>query len=260
MIYRLSAVGAGLLLGSVLWLAAALPARAETALIAVAANFTAAAEQLAADYAKESGHTVTFSSGSTGQLFAQIVNGAPFDAFLSADEDRAKTLEETKGLAVAGSRFTYAEGQLVWWMPRAFLADDKGTFGVSALKRIAIANPKLAPYGRAALEVLKSRPDWADLQGRLVYGQNIAQAHAMIDTGNADGGLIARSLVQPYVDFDKGLAIAVDTVQHAPIRQDAVLLERGKDNAAATGFLAYLRSPAARETLQAFGYRRGDGN
>ncbi|MBU2580153.1 MAG: molybdate ABC transporter substrate-binding protein [Alphaproteobacteria bacterium] len=233
-------------------------ARAETVLVAVAANFVDALKQVAKAFEAETGHTLKYSAGSTGQLYAQIKNGAPFDVFLAADDERPRLLE-TEGDAVAGSRFTYGQGQLVWWNPKSI---DNCSYGTPCqprgMKSFAIANPNLAPYGRAAEQVLRTRSDWQELKPKLVFGQNIAQTFAMIATGNADAGIVSRAQIDPAADNAKGSAALIDPNLHDPIRQDAVLLTRAATNPAASAFMTFLKSPSARKIIAGFGYL--DGN
>lgn len=222
-----------------------LPAAGADALAAVASNFLKPAEQLAAAFQAESGHRVRLSAGSTGKLYAQISHGGPFDLFLSADEARPGLLE-AEGLAVAGSRFTYAVGRL------ALIRSAGGEVGPDYLKaggfrRLAIANPKLAPYGVASKQALRTLGFWEQMEPRLVYGENISQALAMVATGNAEAGLVAFSMVS-------GLHWKVPATLHEPVRQDVVLLKRAAKNEAARGFLAYLRSAEGQAAIRGFGY------
>jgi len=225
-------------------------ALAENARIAVAANFAPTATRLAEDYAKTTGDKVEIISGATGKLYAQVKSGAPFDAFLSADQ---KTVDKLigDGLAQGDSRFTYAHGMLALWTikPGADLSDPKAALMASG--HVAIANPALAPYGQAAVEVIArlGLPD--DLGGRLVMGENIGQAQTMVASGAADLGFVAASAVAGKND---GTVWIVPEEMHAALLQDAVLLEAGKDNGAARGYLAYLQSGAARAVIGASGY------
>ncbi|MEO1192653.1 MAG: molybdate ABC transporter substrate-binding protein [Pseudomonadota bacterium] len=219
----------------------------------MAANFQPAMAALQAAFEAKSGHQLTVSVGSTGKLFAQIANGAPYDVLLAADEARPARLE-AEGLAVDGSRFTYATGQLVLWSPKPDVIPDGDGLGVlqaANFRRLAIANPLLAPYGLAAEQTLQSLGLAEALSGRLVIGQNIGQAYALVATGNAEFGLIAHSLLPPARE-DSHWPVPPDL--HAPIRQDAVLLQRGADNAAALAFLAFLKSPEAQDILSQNGY------
>ncbi|MEQ8823777.1 MAG: molybdate ABC transporter substrate-binding protein [Filomicrobium sp.] len=242
------------------WLIQPSNARADTVLVAVAANFVEPLKELAKDFETETGHNLKISAGATGHLFAQIKHGAPFDLFLSADAERPRLLVEA-GLAVADSRFTYATGQLVWWAPKASGNDASCQTASPCLqpndRRLAIANPKLAPYGLAAQQVLKARPDWSEVKLKLVYGQNIAQTFAMVSTGNADAGLIAYAQLA-RLKSPKGRATKIDPSLHGPIQQDAVLLTRAKGNAAAKQFLTFLQSVEARRKIEAFGYLHGE--
>jgi molybdate transport system substrate-binding protein len=226
---------------------------AEEAQIAVAANFAAPAKQLAERFAHRSGHKLSLSAGSTGKFYAQIVNGAPFDVFLSADEETPRRLEREK-LAVPGSGFTYAIGRLVLWSPRDGLVDAKGeVLQRGTFKRLAIANPRLAPYGAAAQQTMEKLGVWTALQGRLVQGENIAQTFQFVASGNAELGFVAWSQIVED-DGSRGSRWLVPQELYSPIRQDAVLLARAARNAAAREFLAFLREPAARERIRRFGY------
>jgi molybdate transport system substrate-binding protein len=239
-----------LLLALALLLAPA-AAQAETALIAVAANFAQPAERLIQGFAAESGHQIEVSTGSTGNLAAQIRNGAPFMLFLSADERRPAELE-AEGLAVAGSRFTYAVGKLVLWGPdpRWVVIDPATSLNDPELKRLAIANPELAPYGRAAEEVLTALGVWEAVEPKLVRGEDIAQTYQFVASGNAELGFVALSQVLDA----SGSRWDVPQDLYTPIRQQAALLKRGEGNAAAKAFLDYLRSEPAREIIRAAGY------
>lgn len=233
---------------------AALNAAAEEAQLAVAANFATTAKALAGEFTRASGHRLTLSSGSTGKFYAQIKNGAPFDVFLSADEDTPSRLEK-EGLAVAGSRFTYAVGKLVLWSPQAGLVDDKGeVLQGTMFKRLAIANPRLAPYGAAAQQALEKLGLWTAMQSKLVQGENIAQAFQFVASGNAELGFVALSQLRESDKAKAGSHWVVPATLHAPLRQDAVLLARAERNAAARKFLEYLRSAPARELVRSYGY------
>jgi molybdate transport system substrate-binding protein len=234
----------------------ALAVRAEGALVAVAANFTEAARELVAEFEKQTGHKLSISTGATGQLYAQIINGAPFDIFLAADEERPLRLEQ-QGMIVEGSRFAYAVGQLVYWRPRPAEGAAGDIESERDIGSIAIASPKLAPYGRAAQQVLKNKKNWKEIEPKLVFGQNIAQTYAMIATGNADAGYVARSQMKGDLSEAKGFAVLVDPKEHDPIRQDAVLLVRAKDNPAARAFMNFLKSENARKIIARFGYLEG---
>jgi len=245
--------GVAVLLAALLLAAPAV--RSEVALVAVAANFAEVMERLEADFEAESPHAVTITTGSTGQLYAQIANGAPFDALLAADQARPERLE-AEGLAVRGSRFTYARGQLVLWSVEADRVGDDGQIVLlqGEFRRLAMANPDLAPYGLAARQVLEGLNLFAALRDRIVFGENVGQTHAMVATGNAELGFVARSYVDSPRNPAPGSRWTVPETLHEPIRQDAVLLLRGEDNSAARDLLAYLRRPAVRQVIAGHGY------
>ncbi|QDL93550.1 molybdate ABC transporter substrate-binding protein [Paroceanicella profunda] len=248
---RFSALAAAALVA----LAAALPARAETALVAVAANFAGVAEELSEVYGGESGNTVTLTIGSTGKLFAQIGEGAPFNAMLSADAATPEKLEAA-GETVPGQRFTYAVGRLALWSPdeTRIGADGKAALTDAGLRHVAIANPDLAPYGAAAKQALQGLGLWDGLQDKIVMGQNIGQTHSMVASGAAELGFVALSALLDPENPAGGARWEVPQDLYAPIRQDAVLLKAGEGNAAAEGFLAFLRSPQAQDVIRSYGY------
>lgn len=246
--------------------------------VAVASNFAGPMARLAAGFTAASGHTLRTSVGSTGKFYSQIVAGAPFEVLLAADAETPRRLI-AEGHAVAGSNFSYAIGQLVLWSALPGLADDQGAVLASGqFNKLAIANPKLAPYGRAGLEVLKARGLGATLSPKLVTGESIAQAYQFVATGNAELGFVALSQVigagLPRVNNaapggastqapsgpvlpDKpatGSYWRVPSTLYSPIRQDAVLLQAGAKNAAAAALLAYLKSAPAKALIQAYGY------
>ena len=225
-------------------------ALAETARIAVATNFAAAADDLARVYSAESGHLIDVIAGATGKLYAQIRAGAPFDAFLSADRVTPARLV-ADGAALADTRFTYGVGRLALWSadPARDMRDPGAA--LAAARRVAIANPDLAPYGLAAVETLRALGLPTDLGGRVVTGENIGQAQTMVATGAADLGFVAAS----GLDADTGGAVwLVPGNLHSPLQQDAVILPRGATNAAALGFLDFLKSDAARIVIASAGY------
>ena len=230
-------------------------AAAEVALVAVAANFAEVMERLEADFEAESPHGITVTTGSTGKLYAQIVNGAPFDVLLAADQARPELLEQ-QGIAVRGTRFTYASGRLSLWSadPGAFAGDGAAWLRRGGFRRLAIANPDLAPYGLAARQVLEALGVYDALAGRLVLGENVGQAHAMAATGNAEAALVARAYVASPRNDQPGSRWDVPADLHAPIRQDAVLLMRAEDNSAARDLLAFLRREEVRRVIAGYGY------
>ncbi len=226
-------------------------AKAAGVSVAVAANFTATAKQIATDFEATSDHTVVLSFGSTGKLYTQIAHGAPFDVFLAADRTRPqKAIDE--GLAVADSRFTYASGKLVLYSTDADLVDDEGrVLGTTRFARLAIANPATAPYGTAAVEVLQALGAHDSVADRIVRGDNIAQTLQFVMTKNAQLGFVALSQV---INTSGGSRWIVPESMYTPIRQDAVLLKRGADNVAARAFIDFLKGDKARRIIRAFGY------
>lgn len=229
-------------------------AAADEAQIAVAANFAGPAKRLQEMFSRSTPHKFSISIGSTGKFYAQIRSGAPFDALLSADDETPLRLEQEK-FAVAGTRFTYAIGKLALWSAAPGFVDPDGkVLRTASFKRLAIANPKLAPYGAAARQVLEKLNLWPALQGRLVLGENIAQTLQFVASGNAELGFVALSQVQEAGRPAPGSHWQVPQSLYDPIRQDAVLLARGSGNAAARALLDFLRTPQARETIRAAGY------
>ncbi len=232
----------------------AAPVIAAEAQVAVAANFASPAKQLAEQFSRATPHKLSLSVGSTGKFYAQIVNGAPFDVFLSADDETPARLEREK-MAVAGSRFTYAIGKLVLWSPSAGLVDGSGSIlKTGAFKRLAMANPKLAPYGAAAQQTMEKLGVWQAMQARLVLGENIAQTLQFVSTGNADLGFVALSQILETGKSVPGSHWQVPQALYDPIRQDAALLSRGAANPAARAVLDFLRTAPARELIRASGY------
>jgi molybdate transport system substrate-binding protein len=229
-------------------------ARADVVQVAVAANFTAPAQRIAAAFEQDTGHRAALSFGATGRFYAQIRNGAPFEALLAADDATPARLEQ-EGAAVRGSRFTYAVGTLVLWSAQPGKVDAKGEVLRSGdFQHLAIANPKLAPYGAAAIETLASLQLLDTLQPRFVQGENIAQAYQFVSTGNAELGFVALSQVMADGRIDRGSAWVVPPSLHKPLLQDAVLLQAGKGHAAAEAWMTYLAGPTARAVIRSFGY------
>ena len=224
-----------------------------TVTVAVAANAAEAVEALAADFERETGHGVVVTAGSTGKLYAQILHGAPFDMFLAADRERPRLLVE-QGLAVEDSRRTYAIGRLVLWTADPTVAVDADTLSTAAFRRLALANPDLAPYGAAARETLRKLGLWDSLRPKIVLGENVGQAFAMTASGNAELGLVARSSVLRPRNGRAGSSWNVPADLHTPIRQDAVLLKRAERSEAAQAFQVFLHSPSALETIESFGF------
>jgi molybdate transport system substrate-binding protein len=222
--------------------------------VAVAANVTAPMQKIAVAFAQDTGHSAVLSFGSTGKFYAQIRNGAPFQILLAADDATPARLEK-EGLALAGTRFTYATGRLVLWSRQPGLVDGAGNVLRSgAFGHIAIADPKLAPYGTAAMETINTLGLLATLQPRMVQGESIAQAYQYVASGNAELGFVALSQVMQDGKIAEGSAWVVPVDLHAPLRQDAIVLATGTGNAAAMALVAYLKSDKARAILHACGY------
>jgi len=223
--------------------------------LAVASNFTAPMRAIAERFERDTGHQLLLAFGSTGKLYAQIHNGAPFDVLLAADDKVPAQLEAT-GLGVAGTRFTYAIGTLVLWSAREGYVDDQGAvLAQRSFRHLAIANPKTAPYGAAAMATLAKLEQVDSIRGKLVQGENIAQTHQFVASGNAELGFVALSQVLDDGRIRQGSAWIVPAHYHPPIRQDALLLAHGRDNPAARALLDYLRSAAATDVINAYGYR-----
>jgi molybdate transport system substrate-binding protein len=223
--------------------------------LAVAANFAKPIERINQLFEQQFGHKVTVSLGSTGQLYAQIKNGAPFEIFLSADMERPELLVK-EGMAVKESLFTYAVGQLVLWSPQPDLVDAEGkVLTRSKFEHLAIANPKTAPYGAAAKQVLVKKGLWKKLQSKLVQGNDITQTYQFVATGNADLGFIALSQYKDTAENAKGSHWLVPQELYTPITQGAVLLKLGENNSAAKAFIEFLSTPAVRRLIEEFGYR-----
>ena len=222
--------------------------------VAVAANFIAPMENIAAEFAKDTEHRAVVSTGSTGKFYAQIKNGAPFDVFLAADDQTPAKLER-EGDVVPGSRFTYATGALVLWSATPGFVDDQGAvLKKGDFKHLALANPKLAPYGAAAVEVMNGMGVLETLQPRFVLGENLPQAYQFVVSGNAELGFLALSQIIKDGKMIDGSVWKIPADRHTPIRQDAVLLKRAKDNLAAAALVDYLKGDKARTIIQAFGY------
>jgi molybdate transport system substrate-binding protein len=238
------------------WLAGSSPAaQADEVLVAVAANFAAPMKLIAADFEQASGHKAQLAFGASGGFYAQIKNGAPFQVLLSADDETpAKLVQE--GLADASSRFTYAIGSLVLWSARPGFVDGRGDIlRTTSYAKLALANPRTAPYGRAAVEALTSLGLLGALEARFVQGENIAQTYQFVMTGNAELGFVALSQVWKDGALTGGSAWLVPAELHQPIRQDAVRLTAARGNVAALALLQYLQSDKAKAIIRAFGYR-----
>jgi molybdate transport system substrate-binding protein len=244
----------GWMLGVLIVGSLAASARAAEVSVAVASNFTAPMQKIAAAFEQETGNKAVLAFGSTGKFYAQIRNGAPFQIMLSADDETPARLER-EGLGVSGTRFTYAIGRLVLWSRQPGMVDDRGEVLRSArFERIALADPRLSPYGAAAVEVLEGLGLMSALAPKFVQGENIAQTYQFVATGNAALGFVASSQVFSDGKLAQGSAWTVPASLHTPIRQDAVVLSAGKDKAAVSALMAYLRNDKSRAIIRSFGY------
>ncbi|MDD5242073.1 MAG: molybdate ABC transporter substrate-binding protein [Sulfuricella sp.] len=222
--------------------------------VAVAANFAKPVERIAAEFNKDTGHKASISLGATGKLYAQIRNGAPFGILLAADDATPQKMGK-EGLSVPDSQFTYAIGKLVLWSAKPGIVDSQGeVLKKGAFQHFALANPKLAPYGLAGEEVMKKIGVFNAIQPKLVLGENITQTYQFVATGNAELGFVALSQVIKDGKITEGSAWIVPQNLYNPIRQDAVLLAKGKGNAAAELFLKYLKSDKAAAIIRSYGY------
>lgn len=227
--------------------------------VAVAANFTAPMQKIAQAFEQDTGHKAHLAFGSTGKFYAQIKNGAPFAALLAADDETPERLEK-EGLAVIGTRFTYATGRLALWSKSSNLVDDKGEVLRSpnldklGIQKIAMADPKLAPYGVAAMEVIHKMGVQANVVPKLVQGESIGQTYQFVSTENAQLGFVALSQISLSGRITQGSAWVVPQSMHTPLKQDAVLLNVGKDNAAALALLKYLQGDKAKIIIRQYGY------
>lgn len=229
-------------------------AQADTIQVAVAANFTAPMKEIITAFEQQTGHVVKAAYGSTGKFYAQISNGAPFEALLAADETTPMKLVED-GLAIDDSRFTYAVGGLVLWSSREGFVDPEGkVLATGDFKKLAIANPKVAPYGATAIEVLNELGLLAQIEPKFVTGENIAQTYQFVGTGNAQLGFVALSQVMQDSEITAGSAWIIPGERHTPIRQDAVILNAGKDKAAVAELFDFLEGEPAKSIIRSFGY------
>jgi molybdate transport system substrate-binding protein len=245
-----------LVFASALFLVAA---QAGEVTVAVAANFTAPMQQIAKAFEKDTGHKALLAFGATGKFYAQIKNGAPFAVLLAADDETPARLEK-EGWVVASTRFTYATGRLALWSKQANRIDDKGevlrsnNFEKLGIHKIAVADPKLAPYGAAAMEVINKLGVQAHVMPKLVQGESIGQTYQFVSTENAQLGFVALSQISLDGRITQGSAWVVPQNLHTPLKQDAVLLNAGKDNPAAAALLKYLQSDTAKAIITRYGY------
>ncbi|MCF5707109.1 molybdate ABC transporter substrate-binding protein [Pseudomonas syringae] len=223
--------------------------------VAVAANFTAPIQVIAKNFERDTGHKLVTAFGATGQFYTQIKNGAPFEVFLSADDVTPKKLEQ-EGDTVLGSRFTYATGTLALWSAKEGYVDARGdVLKGNEYQHLSIANPKTAPYGLAATQVLSKLGLTDANKAKIVEGQSITQAYQFVSTGNAELGFVALSQIYKDGKLTGGSAWIVPAALHDPIKQDAVILEKGKDSAAAKALVEYLKGPQAAAVIKSFGYQ-----
>lgn len=222
--------------------------------IAIAANFTAPSKEIATAFEKAKGHKIVLSFGSTGQLYTQITQAAPFDVFLAADQKTSKKAID-EGHAVPDSRFTYAVGKLVLFSKSRDLINGETTLKDGKFQKIAIANPDTAPYGTAAVATLKALGVYDAITPKVVQGNNIAQTFQFVDSGNAELGFVALSQV---INVEGGSRWIVPSTYHDVIAQDAVLLKSGADNPVARAFIAFLKEPEARAVIEKYGYGVGE--
>ena len=222
--------------------------------VAVAANFTAPIQAIASDFEKDTGHKLIAAYGATGQFYTQIKNGAPFEVFLAADDSTPEKLEK-EGETVPGSRFTYAVGTLALWSAKDGYVDPEGqVLKEGTYQHLAIANPKAAPYGLAATQVLEKMGLTEKVKDKLVEGQNITQAYQFVSTGNAQLGFVALSQIYKDGKVSSGSAWIIPEALHDPIKQDAVILKKGANNPAAKALTEYLKGPKAAAIIKSFGY------
>lgn len=233
------------------------PVFAEQVLVAVASNFVSPFHEVAMEFEKSTGHHVQVAAGSSGNLYSQIKKGAPFDVFFSANHERPKRLEE-EGFGVKDSRFTYAFGRLVLWSPNADLVRGEETLSSENFTRLAITNPKTAPYGLGAMQVMQTLRIWEKLQPRnvIVIGENLGQTMGFIESGHAELGFVALSQVMAPKFKGKGSRWDVPSNLHEPIQQDAILLTKGKANPAARALMEFMHGPQAKAIIERYGYDR----
>jgi molybdate transport system substrate-binding protein len=240
-----------LAIAAVLTIGFGAPAFAADTQVAVAANFTAPAKDIAAAFTAKTGHHAILSFGSSGQFYTQITHGAPYEVFLSADPDRPKRAEQD-GVGIPGTRFSYAIGRLVLWSAMPGLVDDKGAVLASGkFNKLSIADPTAAPYGVAAVQTLTKMGVYRQVAPKIVKGSSITQAYDFVHTGAADLGFVALSQV---INDPSGSRWLVPATYHAPIDQQAILLWTGDKSVAARAFMQFLKGPEAREIIKRYGY------
>lgn len=223
--------------------------------VAVAANFAQTLKEISSAFEKDTGHKIALTQGSTGKLYAQISQGAPFDVLLSADDETPEKLIK-EGKAVSGTQFTYAIGRLALWSPKPDLVDDGGqVLKTDKFRFIAIANARVAPYGRAAVQTMQKLGVLSSIEPRVVQGESITQTFQFVSTGNAQLGFVALSQILEHGKIKSGSAWIVPEMMHETLKQDVVLLSPGKDSVAATAFLNFLKTDKAKKIIAAHGYQ-----
>ena len=231
------------------------PLRADVVQVAVAANFTAPMQKIAAEFERDTGHRASLSIGSTGKFFAQVANGAPFDVFLAADVETPARLEQDS-YAVSGSRFTYAFGRLALWSAKKDKVDSQGeVLKKGEFRHLALPNPKFSPYGAAAIGIMQQLGVEATLQAKFVLAENVSQVYQFAASGNAEVAFVALSQIWKDGKLaTKGSAWVIPPEMHAALRQDAVLLNHGRNNPAASALLGYMKGDKARSIIKSYGY------
>ena len=223
--------------------------------VAVAANFAQPMKDIAAEFEKDTGHKLNLTQGATGKFYAQITNGAPFEVFLSADDETPSKLVK-EGKAIAATQFTYAIGRLVLWSPDEKLVDQGGgVLKTDKFKFLSIANARVAPYGRAAVQTMQKLGVLTAIEPRVVQGESISQTYQFVTSGNAQLGFVALSQVWDSGKLKSGSAWIVPEDMHEQLRQDIVLLNPGKESKAATALVDYLKSDKARKVIERYGYK-----
>ncbi|MCX7898808.1 MAG: molybdate ABC transporter substrate-binding protein [Methylocystis sp.] len=236
-------------------------ARADEILVAIAANFTAPMQKIAEAFEKETGHKPLLVFGATGKFYAQIKNGAPFEILISSDMETPEKLVRD-GLALGNTRYTYAIGKLVLWSAASGVIDPDGDILRSGkFQHLALANPRVAPYGAAGQDVLKRLGVWETVEPKIVQAENIAQAYQFVASGNAEIGFVALSqIIGPNGKIETGSAWTPPVDLYAPIKQDAILLAPGADKPAARALVDYLKTDKARNIIRAYGYELAGGS
>jgi molybdate transport system substrate-binding protein len=242
-------------LGFLLFYSAAINTQAAEISVAVAANFSSVLKDIAVEFQKDTGHQLAITPGATGKFYAQISNGAPFDVFLSADDETPRKLAQ-EGKAIAASQFTYAIGRLALWSPSPDLVDKSADIlKTDKFKYIAIANAKVAPYGQAAVQTMQKLGVLTKIEPRIVQGESIAQTYQFVSTGNAQLGFVALSQILENGKIKAGSAWIVPEEMHEQLKQDAVVLQSCKHMSACQALMEYLKSEKAKKMMASYGYK-----